>query len=80
MEINNNFFHCIILVHCWLNVLAVILGAFRSDAQRITKDLGNFIRLNKWYITLGVVMVVFTLSPFTIPYTIKNIFNRLKDD
>jgi hypothetical protein len=77
MEINNNLFTFILQLYCWLNFVAVVLGAFRSDAHRIAKDLSNFFRLNKWYVTLGVVIVIFTMSPFTIPFTIKNIIHRI---
>jgi hypothetical protein len=80
MEINNNLFNFILVCYCWLNVLAVVLGAFRSDANRIARDLSNFIRLNKWYITLGVLLVIFTMSPFTIPFSIKNVYNRIKGE
>jgi hypothetical protein len=80
MGINNNFFDCVLAWYCWLNVIALVLGCFRSDAKKVFKDLSNFIRLNKWYISIGVFMVIFTMSPFTIPYTIKNICNRFKGE
>jgi len=80
MEISNSLMNVIIIIHCWLNILALILGACRSDAVRISKDISTFIRFNKWYVVLGVVVLIFTMSPLTIPYSIKHIFNRLKDD
>jgi Ni,Fe-hydrogenase I cytochrome b subunit len=68
------------MAHCWLNVVALILSMFRSDAERIANDFSHLVRLNKWYFILGLVILLFTMFPLTIPFTIKHIFNRLKGD
>ena len=79
METSNNVITGILITFCWLNAIAVILGCFRSDAERIYRDLSNFTRLNKWYVLLGLALLLFTMSPFTIPYSISNVINRLKN-
>jgi len=67
----------VLVVYSALTFTAMVLGLFRSDAGKIFNDLKHFIRLNNIIVSFGVIILLYTLAPFSIPYTIKNIFNKV---
>jgi hypothetical protein len=70
MEISNGIFF---YFYCSLNLIAILLGFFRSDFKKIRNDLKHFLRINNWIIFIGLMLVLFAVLPLTIPYSIKNI-------
>lgn len=61
-----------------LNIVALALLIGRSDWQKIKQDFILF-KKGYWLITFGFFVVLFLILPFSIPYSIRNIAERLDD-
>lgn len=61
-----------------LNIVALALLIGRSDWQKIKQDFILF-KKGYWLITFGFFVVSFLILPFSIPYSIRNIAERLDD-
>lgn len=61
-----------------LNIVALALLIGRSDWQKIKQDFILF-KKGYWLITFGFFVVSFLILPFSIPYSIRNIAERIDD-
>lgn len=61
-----------------LNIVALALLTGRSDWQKIKQDFILF-KKGYWLITFGFFVVSFLILPFSIPYSIRNIAERIDD-
>jgi len=68
------------LIYLWvaLNIVALALLTGRSDWQKIKQDFILF-KKGYWLITLGFLGFSFLILPFSIPYSIRNIAERIDD-
>ncbi len=68
------------IIYLWvaLNIVALILLIGRSDWQKIKQDFILF-KKGYWLITFGFFVVSFLILPFSIPYSIRNIAERIDD-
>jgi len=68
------------LIYLWvvLNVISLALLTLRSDWEKIKKDFLLF-KKGYWLITLCFLAVSFLILPFSIPYSIRNIAERIDD-
>jgi hypothetical protein len=78
MEISK-IYHFLFELFVTLNFTAIVLLFFRSDKKMIFKDVKTFLKINSFIVCLGVVFLTFSILPFTIPYSIENIYNRIKN-
>lgn len=61
-----------------LNFFALIIVPFRSDWAKIKQDIKMVFKRNNYFYTLGVVTIAFCILPFSIPYSMRNIADRIK--
>ena len=80
MGTNNKYFDWFLFIYCVLNAIAIVLALFRSDYKKIVKDLKVFFKFNNWWLCFGIIILLFSIVPFTIPFTIKNVYNKIKGD
>jgi hypothetical protein len=78
MEISK-IYHFLFELFVTLNFTAIVLLFFRSDKKMIFKDVKTFLKINSLIVCLGVILLTFSILPFTIPYSIENIYNRIKN-
>jgi len=62
----------------FLNIVALIIVPFRSDWQKIKQDIKMIFRRNNYFYTTGVMLIILLILPFSIPYTMRNIADRIK--
>jgi hypothetical protein len=62
-----------------LGVVSLILASLRSDWQRLLMDIRMVLFKQKYYYSIGTLILIICLSPFSIPYSIKNIYNKHKN-
>jgi hypothetical protein len=67
-------------VYTWLllNVVAIIITPFRTDWIKIKQDTKMIFKKNKILYTIFIFLIVLCVLPFSIPYTMKNISDRIK--
>ena len=68
------------ILYLWvvLNLISLALLTGRSDWHKIKQDFLLFLK-GYWIITLGFFIVSFLILPFSIPYSIRNIAERIDD-
>ena len=78
MEINK-LYHFLFNFFVGLNITATILLFFRSDKKMIVTDIKVFLKINNFFICLGVFLMILSILPFTIPYSLENIYKKLNN-
>ena len=61
----------------FLNCIALIIAPFRSDWKKIKQDIKMIFKRNNYFYTFGVVVIVLMILPFSIPYSMRNIADRI---
>jgi len=61
----------------FLNCIALIIVPFRSDWKKIKQDIKMIFKRNNYFYTFGVVVIVLMILPFSIPYSMRNIADRI---
>lgn len=62
-----------------LSVVALLVASLRSDWNKLLMDIKMIFFKQKIHYSLGILILVVCISPFSIPYSIKNIYNKLKN-
>jgi TM2 domain-containing membrane protein YozV len=83
MEIKNEVIANVFLLWSIVYLIGLILISIRKDKKIIINDINRFIYVKGFFgflISIILVLIVyFILVPMSIPFSIKNIFNNLKN-
>jgi len=83
MEIKNEVISNVFLLWAIVYLIGLILISIRKDKKIIINDINRFIYVKGFFgfliSTILVLLVYFILVPMSIPFSIKNIFNNLKN-
>lgn len=62
-----------------LSVVALFVASFRNDWGKLLLDMKLIFFKQKIHYSLGTLILVICISPFSIPYSLKNIYNKFKN-
>jgi hypothetical protein len=83
MEIKNEVISNVFLLWAIIYLIGLILISIRKDKKIIINDINRFIYVKGFFgfliSTILVLLVYFILVPMSIPFSIRNIFNNLKN-
>ena len=83
MEIKNEVISNVFLLWAIVYLIGLILISIRKDKKIIINDINRFIYVKGFFgfliSTILVLLVYFILVPMSIPFSIRNIFNNLKN-
>lgn len=83
MEIKNEVIANVFLLWSIVYLIGLILISIRKDKKIIINDINRFIYVKGFFgflISVILVLIVyFILVPMSIPFSIRNIFNNLKN-
>jgi TM2 domain-containing membrane protein YozV len=83
MEIKNEVIANVFLLWSIVYLIGLILISIRKDKKIIINDINRFIYVKGFFgflISIILVLIVyFILVPMSIPFSIRNIFNNLKN-
>jgi hypothetical protein len=83
MEIKNEVISNVFLLWAIVYLIGLFLISIRKDKKIIVNDINRFIYVKGFFgfliSTILVLLVYFILVPMSIPFSIRNIFNNLKN-
>jgi TM2 domain-containing membrane protein YozV len=83
MEIKNEVIANVFLLWSIVYLIGLVLISIRKDKKIIINDINRFIYVKGFFgflISIILVLIVyFILVPMSIPFSIRNIFNNLKN-
>jgi hypothetical protein len=83
MEIKNEVIANVFLLWAIVYLIGLVLISIRKDKKIIINDINRFIYVKGFFgflISILLVLIVyFILVPMSIPFSIRNIFNNLKN-
>jgi hypothetical protein len=83
MEIKNEVIANVFLLWAIVYLIGLVLISIRKDKKIIINDINRFIYVKGFFgfliSTILVLLVYFILVPMSIPFSIRNIFNNLKN-
>jgi hypothetical protein len=83
MEIKNEVISNVFLLWAIVYLIGLVLISIRKDKKIIVNDINRFIYVKGFFgfliSTVLVLIVYFILVPISIPFSIRNILNNLKN-